>query len=54
MNECKNYKFWIAAYSRKPACIDDSRIIHWQYSESGELPGFDEKVDFNVSKIALR
>ena len=54
INDFKNYKFWIAAYSRKPACIDDSRIIHWQYSESGELPGFAEKVDFNVSKIALR
>jgi len=53
-NDFINYKFWIAAYSRKPACIDDSRIIHWQYSESGELPGCDEKVDFNVSKIALR
>lgn len=54
INDFKNYKFWIAAYSRKPECIDDSRIIHWQYSEAGELPGFAEKVDFNVSKIALR
>lgn len=50
----KNYKFWIAAYSRKPECIEDSRIIHWQYSESGELPGIKENVDFNVSKIVLR
>lgn len=50
----KNYKFWIAAYSRKPECIDDSRIIHWQYSEDGELPGINEKVDFNVSKISYR
>ena len=47
----KDYKFWIAAYSRKPKCIEDSRIIHWQYSETGELPGINEKVDFNVSKI---
>jgi lysozyme len=54
INDFKNYKFWIAAYSRKPECIDDSRIIHWQYSEAGELPGFAEKVDLNVSKIALR
>lgn len=53
-HEFKDYKFWIAAYSRKPDCIDDSRIIHWQFSESGVLPGIDEKVDFNVSKIALR
>lgn len=52
-NEFKNYKFWIAAYSRKPECIDDERILHWQYSESGELPGIDEAVDFNVSKADL-
>lgn len=49
-----DYKFWIAAYSRKPDCMDDSRIIHWQYSETGELPGISEKVDFNVSKIRYR
>lgn len=54
MNDFKDYKFWIAAYSRKPEFIDDSRIIHWQYSETGELPGIDEKVDFNVSKISYR
>jgi lysozyme len=47
----KEYTFWIAAYSRKPKCIEDSRIIHWQYSETGALPGFSENVDFNVSKI---
>jgi len=49
----KDYKFWIAAYSRKPECIDDERILHWQYSENGSLPGIDELVDFNVSKIAF-
>ena len=54
INDFKDYKFWIAAYSRKPAFIDDSRIIHWQYSETGELPGIDEKVDFNVSKISYK
>lgn len=48
-----DYKFWIAAYSRKPDCINDPRILHWQYSESGILPGIDEQVDFNVSKIAF-
>lgn len=53
-NDFKNYKFWLAAYSRKPNCIDDSRIIHWQYSETGELPGIKEKVDFNVSKIRYK
>lgn len=47
----ESYKFWIAAYSRKPECINDERIIHWQYSETGELPGISEKVDLNVSKL---
>lgn len=46
-----DHKFWIAAYSRKPECIDDSRIVHWQYSETGKLPGVREKVDLNVSKL---
>lgn len=46
-----NHKFWIAAYSRKPDCIEDARIIHWQFSEDGVLPGIDEPVDLNVSKI---
>ena len=49
--EFLNYKFWVAAYSRKPSCIDDKRIIHWQYSESARLPGIKEKVDLNVSKL---
>lgn len=46
-----DYKFWVAAYSRKPDCIDDKRIIHWQYSESEKLPGVKENVDLNVSKL---
>lgn len=46
-----NYKFWIAAYSKKPPCIEDDRIIHWQFSESGRIPGTKEKVDLNVSKL---
>jgi lysozyme len=50
-NHFKNYKFWIAAYSRKPPCINDDRIIHWQFSETGRIPGTKEKVDLNVSKL---
>ena len=50
-NDFLNYRFWVAAYSRKPRCIDDKRIIHWQYSESARLPGISEKVDLNVSKL---
>ena len=52
-NDFKNYKFWIAAYSRKPACIKDERIIHWQFSETGKIPGTKEKVDLNVSKLTF-
>jgi lysozyme len=48
----RDHKFWIAAYSRQPD-MDDPRIIHWQYSESGSIPGIREKVDLNVSKIAF-
>jgi lysozyme len=46
-----NHKFWIAAYSGKPTCINDNRIIHWQFSENGRIPGTNEKVDLNVSKL---
>ena len=45
-----NHKFWIAAYSQKPTCIEDKNILHWQFSENGILPGIDEEVDLNVSK----
>lgn len=49
----KHHRFWIAAYSRKPECIHDERIIHWQFSESGRLPGIREAVDLNVSKAVF-
>lgn len=45
------HQFWIASYSREPKCINDSRIVHWQYSESGDVPGFDSRLDLNVSKL---
>jgi len=48
-----DYKFWIAAYSRKPPSIQENRIIHWQFSEEGILPGIQEHVDLNVSKITF-
>ena len=50
-NEFQDYQFWIASYSRKPSCINDKRIIHWQYSETGTLPGLSELVDLSVSKL---
>jgi lysozyme len=50
-NAFPGYQFWIAGYSKKPDCIEDKQIIHWQYSETGSLPGIDELVDLNVSKL---
>lgn len=41
-------KFWIASYSRQPNLEHDKRIVMWQYSETGELPGIDKPVDLNV------
>lgn len=49
----KGYRFWIAAYSREPEYMSDPEIVHWQFSESGMLPGIREKVDLNVSKQPL-
>ena len=50
-NEFKEYQFWIASYTYKPSCIDDKRIIHWQYTDKGKLPEIDCNIDINVSKI---
>jgi lysozyme len=44
------YKFWLAAYSREPEYMSDPEVIHWQFSESGRLPGIENEVDINVSK----
>lgn len=48
-----NYNFWIASYTKKPINLNYKRIVHWQYSKSGEIPGISEKVDLNVSKQKL-
>lgn len=45
------YQFWIAAYSRIPEYMFDPEVIHWQFTESANLPGTEEPVDINVSKI---
>lgn len=50
-DEFKNYKFWVAAYSIKPDILNDSRIIHWQFTEKAKLPNHKSFVDLNVSKI---
>jgi lysozyme len=52
-NQFPGYKFWLAAYSREPQYMTDDAVIHWQFSESGRLPGIDGFVDLNVSKLEL-
>lgn len=49
----RNYKFWIANYSDKPERMKDERILYWQYSDQGMIPGIEEKVDLNMSKISF-
>lgn len=49
-DEFENYSFWIAAYSKKPSCINDKRIIHWQFTDQGLIPEIDHTIDVNVSK----
>jgi lysozyme len=49
-NHFKNYQFWIANYSRRSERMTDDRIIHWQYSDRGGIPGIKGPVDLNFSK----
>jgi len=49
-----NHKFWVANYANKPERFKDDRIIYWQYSESGEVPGISGKVDLNYSKSIIQ
>lgn len=46
-----NHKFWVANYSNKSHRFLDEQIIHWQFSESGKIPGIKGFVDLNYSKI---
>lgn len=50
-NAFEGYKFWIANYSNTPNRVEHSDIIHWQYSDSGKIPGIKNNVDLNFSKI---
>ncbi|MGV3609960.1 MAG: glycoside hydrolase family 25 protein [Fluviicola sp.] len=49
----EGYNFWIAAYSREPQYMTDREVLHWQFSETGRLPGIKGMVDLNVSKQEL-
>jgi lysozyme len=48
---CKGEQFWIANYSDRPSRMQDSRILIWQYTDQGKVPGITSFVDLNVSKI---
>lgn len=48
-----NYKFWVAAYSRKIDLLNNPQIIHWQFTENGRLPGHRVNVDLNVSLMPI-
>lgn len=43
-----NEQFWIASYSRKLKEPLDPRIIMWQFSDSGFLPGESQEIDLNI------
>ncbi|MDA8648318.1 GH25 family lysozyme [bacterium] len=47
----RNYTFWIANYSDRPERMKDDRIQYWQYTDQGMVPGIDENVDLNMSKV---
>ncbi|MDX2362646.1 MAG: GH25 family lysozyme [Crocinitomicaceae bacterium] len=47
------YKFWIANYNTIASRFEDEEIIHWQFSDNGEMPGISGPVDLNYSKIAF-
>lgn len=49
-NKFKNYQFWIANYSARNDRMTNDRIIHWQYSDKGGIPGIKGPVDLNFSK----
>lgn len=47
----RDYNFWIANYSDLPERLQDERILYWQYSDQGLVPGIESEVDLNMSKI---
>lgn len=47
----KDYRFWIANYSDQPERLRDERILYWQYTDQGQVPGINGYVDLNMSKV---
>ncbi|MES2800614.1 MAG: GH25 family lysozyme [Bacteroidota bacterium] len=50
-NVFENYHFWVALYNRHDEQLNDERVLYWQYSDQGEVPGFPKNIDVNVSKV---
>lgn len=46
-----DYRFWVASYSRKEDRFTDEDILFWQYTDKGILPGIENYVDINYSRI---
>ncbi len=46
----EGYKFWIANYNKNVDGLDDPSILHWQFSDKGNVPGIKGNVDLNYSK----
>ena len=49
-NTFLSYQFWIAKYGSYVKELNDKRVIYWQYSDAGGIPGIDGPVDLNFSK----
>lgn len=45
------YHFWVANYSRREDRFRDKEILYWQFSDQGILPGIENYVDLNYSRI---
>lgn len=44
------YDFWIASYNDNEERLSDDCIIHWQYTDRGNVTGIHGFVDLNFSK----
>jgi len=48
LNEFRHYNLWIAKYSNiAPELEDAARWEFWQYSETGDIKGVENKIDLN-------
>ncbi len=45
-----DHYFWVANYSKRQDRFKDERILYWQFSDKGILPGIDGFVDLNYHR----